>query len=237
VVNGWTTFVQVLLPPSCVLCGGQGQPPGLDLCKACADELPVNSNACERCGDPLAGNVGSATLCGACLTRRPHFHQTHCAFRYAYPIDHMVRTLKYQGRIVHGRVLGQLLAQSLAAGRKEPWPQCVVPMPLADERFRDRGYNQAVEIGLPLESLLGVPLRTDLVVRQRQTREQTALSRKERRKNVRGAFAVTGILPATHLAVLDDVVTTGSTANELARILRRAGAKRVEVWAVAHAER
>lgn len=229
--------MQRLLPPVCVLCGGPGQLPGIDLCRPCTDELPRNTSACGRCGNPLAGNIGSATLCGGCLRHQPHFQQAHCAFRFVYPVDHLIRALKFQGQIVYGHVLGRLLAQSLSGARLQPLPRCVVPVPLADQRFRGRGYNQAIEIGVPLARQLGIPLRTDLVVRQWQTREQTTLSRKERRKNVRGAFSVIGRLPVTHIAVLDDVVTTGSTANELARILRRAGAERVEVWAVAHAGR
>jgi ComF family protein len=236
-VNRWTNIIQALLPATCVLCGGPGQAHAFDLCPDCAAELPVNKPACARCGEPLVGDIGSAPLCGACLRRKPYFHQSHCAFRYAYPVDELVRALKYQDAVVHGRVLGRLLAQSLAAKRTDPWPACVVPVPLAEERFRKRGFNQAIELGLAVEQQLCIPLRTDLVLRNRPTLEQVALSRKERRKNVRGAFSVCGQLPAAHVAILDDVVTTGSTANEVARMLRRAGAMRIEVWAIAHAGR
>lgn len=235
-VNGWSTFVQALFPPTCVLCGGAGQLPDFDLCVDCQSELPVNRPACERCAEPLQGNPGSAMLCGGCLRRKPHFQLSHCAYRYAYPIDHLVRALKYQGAVEHGRVLGGLLARSLAATRTAgPWPSCIVPMPLAAQRFRERGYNQAIELGLALGRQLGIPLRTDLVMRNRQTLEQVTLPRKARRKNVRGAFSVTAKFPVTHVAVLDDVVTTGSTVNEVARTLRRAGARNIEIWAVAHA--
>ncbi len=237
VVNGWSSFVQCLLPTSCVLCGGPGQPPDLDLCADCESELAANGPACGRCGDPLAGNLGGAVVCGACIRSTPHFSCTFCAFRYTYPLDCLVRALKFHGAVTQGRVLGTLLGRRLLGRTPQEMPDSIVPMPLSDERFRERGYNQAVELGLPVSRILKVPLRTDLVVRQRHTREQAALSRKERKKNVRGAFAVAGNVDKASIAILDDVVTTGSTANELAKVLVRAGAKRVQVWAVAHTAR
>lgn len=236
-VNGWSTFVQSLLPAACVLCGGPGQPPDLDLCAACESELVANEPACDRCGNPLAGITGGALVCGACIRSRPRFHRSFCAFRYAYPIDHLVLALKFHGAVAQGRVLGTLLGRRLSSRTAQEMPDCIVPMPLSDERFRERGYNQAIELALPVSRILGIPLRTDLVVRQRHTREQAALTRKDRKKNVRGAFAVKGGAADASIAVLDDVVTTGSTANELARVLVRAGAREVQVWAVAHAAR
>ncbi len=234
-VNGWSIFVHSLLPPSCVLCGGPGQPPDLDLCAACELDLLPNSPACARCGDPLAGNAGGTLVCGACIRRKPHFHATYCAFRYTYPLDRLVLGLKFHGAIAHGRVLGTLLGQRVSSQALVALPDLIVPTPLSDARFRERGYNQATELGRPVSRILGIPLRTDLVVRQRHTREQAALTRKDRRKNVRGAFAATALVTDASIAVLDDVVTTGSTANELARVLLGAGAREVQVWAVAHA--
>ena len=236
-VNGWSTFVQSLLPAACVLCGGAGQPPDLDLCAACESELVANDPACDRCGDPLAGNIGGAIVCGACIRSRPRFQHSFCAFRYSYPIDHLVQALKFHGGMAQGRVLGTLLGRRLLSNRTYVMPDCIVPMPLSDARFKERGYNQATELALPVSRILCIPLRTDLAVRQRHTREQAALTRKDRKKNVRGAFAVKGAVAKSSIAILDDVVTTGSTANELAKVLVRAGAREVQVWAVAHAVR
>ena len=114
-------------------------------------------------------------------------------------------------------------------------PQLLVPVPLGLARYRERGHNQATEIALRVARLTGISLTTQLVERRRETAEQVQLDRKARSKNVRGAFAVVGPLEVRHVAIVDDVLTTGSTANELARVLRRAGAKRIEVWAVARA--
>jgi ComF family protein len=110
-------------------------------------------------------------------------------------------------------------------------------VPLSASRFRRRGYNQAIELARHLRKHLGVAMCTDLVTRIRDTPEQAGLNRKQRRRNLRGAFAVSRRIPGAHVAIVDDVVTTGSTANELAKVLKRAGATRVDVWAVARAGR
>lgn len=231
-----------LWPPTCVLCARTGQLPVLDLCAACEADLPANAPACPVCAQPLSGeSIGGesvATLqCGACQQRPPSFDASYCPFRYAYPIDHLVRGLKYDGAVAQGRVLSELLARRIRATRTAALPDLIVPVPLAQRRFRERGYNQAIELARQVEKRLQVPLRADIAVRTRETREQAALSKQERGRNIRGAFAVTGTLPAAHVAILDDVITTGSTVNELASVLKEAGAQRVEVWALARAGR
>ncbi len=224
-------------PSTCVLCSARGAGPTLDLCTDCRVELPLTESACVRCAEPLARTPVAALLCGACLRRPPRFDSVQCAFRYAYPVDRMIQHLKYGSAVTHGRVLGELLADRLERGPRERWPDCVIPVPLAQQRFRERGYNQAIEITNVLERRLPICVRTDLVERPRQTREQADLDQLQRRRNIRGAFAMCGELPGRHVAIVDDVVTTGSTVNELARVLKRAGARRVEVWAVARAGR
>lgn len=236
VVDSWLKRVQQSLWQSrCVLCGGVGQT-ALDLCVPCEGDLVLNIPACGVCAQPLSGDGVGVLICGECLRRPPHFDVVHCPFLYAYPLDHLVRGLKYHGAVAQGRVLSELLACGLQRMRNEPLPDVVLPVPLAQRRFRERGYNQAIELGRYVQKRLAVSMRADIAVRIRETREQAALNRKERRRNIRGAFAVVGAVPA-HVAIIDDVVTTGSTVNELARELKRAGAKRVEVWAIARAAR
>lgn len=226
----------LILPPACIACGDPGQLPHLDLCAGCEAELPINHPACGRCGVRLAGDAG-AWVCGLCLRRPPYFDSAHCAYGYEFPIDNFVRTLKYGQTLAHAQVLGILLARQLKQRGEERWPECFVPVPLSLERFRSRGYNQAIEIGRYVERSLGVSMRTDAVARVRHTAEQAGLPRRTRRSNVRGAFALLHAKVPAHVAILDDVVTTGSTVNELARLLRRAGAQRIEVWACARASR
>jgi ComF family protein len=227
----WTE--STLFPPTCVLCADPGQGTRLDLCAGCAHDLPLNTCACPQCGEPLPESAATKQ-CGECLRHPPRFHAAHCAYRYGFPVDHLVRGLKYSGRMPYARVLGGLLAQQLVR-RLNAVPQCILPVPLAEQRFRERGFNQAIEIGRELEAQLAIPLRCDVVTRIRDTREQAGLDRKGRRKNVRNAFKVLRPLNAQRIAILDDVVTTGSTVNELARVLRKAGTEHIEVWAVARA--
>ncbi len=156
-------------------------------------------------------------------------------FRYAYPLDHVVRGLKYRNELACGRVLGELLARSILE-RAEPLPEAIVPVPLARGRYLQRGYNQASELALAIRGLTGVAVKSDVVIRQRETAEQAGLDRKARRRNVTGAFAAVAPLRVRHVAILDDVVTTGSTVRELAAVLRAAGAEQIEIWAIARTE-
>lgn len=234
----WLRSQSLFWPSTCILCGNAGAP-GSDLCDNCNADLPVNAPACSVCAEPLAAIDcnPSHLMCGACLMRSPRFDLALCAFRYAYPLDHLVRALKYRNSVAPARVLGEALARRVQLERAHPLPSALIPVPLAQERFRERGYNQAIELTRWLSRRLGVRMRADCVVRQRETAEQAGLSRKDRRKNIRGAFSVVRAVDDTHVAIVDDVITTGSTANELARVLKKSGVKRVEVWAVARAGR
>jgi ComF family protein len=157
-------------------------------------------------------------------------------YLYRYPVNRLIRRLKFSGERVYGRLLGQLLAGALA-GQAAGLPKAIVPMPLHASRFRQRGFNQAHDIARYVACSLGLPLVASVLQRVHATREQSGLTLAERRVNVRGAFAAVGEPPVTHVALVDDVFTTGCTAAEAASALRRAGVERVEVWAVARADR
>lgn len=231
-VDGWLKRAQLRLwPHTCVLCLQRSET-ARDLCGACQRDLRPNLFACRVCALPLAS---ADQLCGRCLRKPPLFHCSAVPFRYSYPLDHLVQSLKYGRHLECGRVLGELLADSIAAQTCRTLPEMLIPVPLGPQRYRQRGFNQAVEIAAPVGRRLRIPLRTDVVVRRRDTREQTALERAERQKNLRRAFDLRLPLRVRHVAIVDDVVTTGSTVNELARTLRRGGAARIEVWAIARA--
>lgn len=235
-VDAWLRCAQDLLwPPRCVLCGQAGQSPALDLCAGCAGDLRRNVHACEQCAEPLSGEAPVIVRCGACLRKAPRFDQAFCPFIYAYPVAHLVRGLKFSGQVAHGRVLGELLAAEIRLRRAHALPDLLIPVPLAQPRYRQRGYNQATELAQCLQRRLKLELRTDLIERTRDTPEQAGLDRKARRRNIKGAFQMCAGLPAPRVAIVDDVITTGSTANELAQVLKQAGAQHVEVWAVARA--
>lgn len=232
-VYNWLSLAQaVILPYRCILCRCRtGRL--MDLCADCEQELPLNLNACPRCAQPV-GEIGDG-VCGACLKKTPRYTTAYTPFRYSYPVDHMIRALKYGNDLAQARVLGALLARGCAGLATTGLIDMILPVPLSHYRYVQRGYNQARELGRWLQRELQVPLRCDVLSRTRHTEEQARLPRRERRRNVRGAFSVTSAVQGARIALLDDVITTGYTANEAARTLRKAGASEVHLWAVARA--
>jgi ComF family protein len=228
-VDGWWDRCERwLCPPCCVLCGGEG---GVrDLCRACEEDLPYNEPACPRCAVPTP----TGELCGTCRARPPRWDGAFSLLRYAYPADGLIKALKYRHRLAVGRVLGGLMAERLSGS---PPPDLIVPVPLHPSRECERGFNQATELARPVAAMLGVRMDTDLVRRLLATPSQSGLDRRARRHNLRRAFAVRRTLEGEHVAIVDDVVTTGATAAELVATLRRAGARRIEIWSGARAAR
>ena len=168
------------------------------------------------------------SVCGDCLKRPPAFDHTIALWRYEFPCDRMIQSLKYHARLaLAGFFAGMLASKPL------PRVDLIVPMPLYPTRLAGRGFNQAVEITRSLSRLIAVPAVTRGARRVKDTVPQTDLPYEERAKNVRRAFACSLDLSGRTVAVVDDVMTTGATLNELARILKRAGAARVENWVIA----
>jgi len=220
-----------LYPPTCLLCGAPGTD-DLDLCPGCLRALPWNLSACRSCAAPLA----LPGTCGQCLNHPPAFDAALTPLLYRPPLDWLVQGFKFNRRLAPGRLLGELLARHVER-EVTSLPELIVPVPLHPARLRERGYNQALELARPLSRRVGVPLAPGLVRRSRATATQSLLAADERRRNVRGAFQLVQPLQARHVVIVDDVIATGSTVGELARVLRRAGAQRIEVWAVARAGR
>lgn len=157
-------------------------------------------------------------------------------FTYEEPVRHLIRGLKFHRRYAYGRLLGALLAEKLTP-RLEDLPQRIIPVPLHRGRYRERGFNHAAEIAREVSRRTGIPVDTGTAYRIRVTRPQVGLSAEQRTHNVRGAFELTAPCAVRHVAILDDVVTTGATVNELARTLKQGGAERVEVWTCARVDR
>ncbi len=227
----WQRLQFALLPPHCLLCGQRGDY-ARDLCPACAADLIRNRICCPRCALPLSA---PAPLCGECLQHEPPFTAACAPFVYGHPLDLLLTRLKFGRSLAAGRVLSELWIEAL---RESPpaLPQVLIPVPLHAGRLRERGYNQTLELAKPLARILDLPLHGDVLVRARATLAQSNLDAKKRRQNLRGAFHIVenAALPA-HVAVVDDVMTTGATLRECARTLRRAGIARVDVWVLARA--
>lgn len=206
----------------CLLCGAES---ALELlCPACIAELPALPESCPRCALPSPG----ASVCGSCLSKPPHFDGTLALWPYEFPCDRLVQALKYRGRLA----LAGFFARALASARL-PEIDLIVPMPLHPRRLAGRGFNQALEIARALARRIGRPIEPRGALRVKDTPPQTELPYEERAKNVRGAFLCELDLSGARVAVVDDVMSTGATLNELARALKRAGAARVENLVIA----
>jgi ComF family protein len=223
------------LPFNCTLCGQAAADADMDLCLSCSRGLPWLDQACRSCANPLATAAiteQTALLCGRCLHQAPHFDRSYCAFVYREPVSWLLQGLKYHRRLSGIPVASRLLLEYLRS-RVECWPQLILPMPLHPARLRQRGFNQALEIARPLARVLGIPLSMRVCGRERNTPQQSELPAARRAANVRNAFRMHESLPVKHVAIVDDIVTTGATANELARLLKKHGAETVQIWAVA----
>ncbi|HUN70415.1 MAG TPA: ComF family protein [Burkholderiales bacterium] len=212
----------LLFGGSCYLCRGAARDV---LCERCDADLPrFGADYCPRCA--LASPAGA--VCGRCLTQSPAYDATVAALAYAFPADVLVQALKFRGELALAPLLGRLLADRVT-GRKV---DCIVPVPLSARRLRSRGYNQALEVARHVAKATRTRLAPELCERTRDTSAQMDLPTAERERNVRGAFDCPRLVEGT-IAVLDDVMTTGATLAECARVLLRAGAAEVQVAALA----
>jgi len=221
---------QLFLPPSCLLCNDPGEGE-LDLCTTCLDNLPSNHHACSRCALPLPEEAPAGSLCGHCSRTEPPFHRIVAPWRYEGPLAELIRLLKFRQKLAVGRSLGILLARQLK--RRRDRPQLILPVPLHPRQLRERGFNHAAELAYAVSRELELPWSTRLLRKRRPTPAQHDLDRGERLENLRGAFHFIPAGGYRHVAVVDDVVTTGATVTEVARTLKRAGVEKVEIWAVA----
>ena len=218
--------MQLLRSDICLLCDAPGGAIA-NICDACARELPVIPDPCVSCGASAIPHTG---LCRACTARPPPVDRTVCALAYAPPVDYLVRRLKFHRDLRVVPVLAGVLLHAVTAETGTDW---LAPVPITPARLRKRGFNQALEIARVLRTATGV--RLTRVVRRRRgtdTPQSSLPDTTARRANVAGAFQACAPIDG-HVAIVDDVVTTAATVNALARCLKRAGASRVDVWAVA----
>ena len=219
----------------CVVCELDAGAPSTSICTPCeSDFFPAGVARCERCALRLPeGTSGAPRICGRCLRDAPHFDATTTLGDYVSPVDGMVIALKFTARLDLARFFGRLLVSRFEAMPQSVKESAVIPVPLAFERLRQRGFNQAHQIARAFATAAGRPLIADRLLRVRHSPPQQSLALKERRRNVRDAFTANGGFSGQHIFVVDDVMTTGSTLNEVARVLKKAGALRVHNLIVA----
>ncbi len=235
-VDGWFARLgRVLLPLRCLVCGEAGVHCH-DLCAPCQRGLPWNRSACARCGLPMPEPVAS---CGRCLKKPPSLDRTHAAFRYGFPVDNLLPRFKFHHDLAAGRELAEAMHTMLkdAMANAGEHPQALIAVPLHPKRLRRRGYNQALELAKPLSKAFAIPLLRDGLRRLRDIAPQSDLGALARRRNPRGAFAIGDAALPAHVALVDDVMTTGATLYECARVLKGAGVQRVDAWVAARVPR
>lgn len=213
-----------LVPIPCRLCGTPSN--YQSICQACIEDLPQLGETCPRCASPIR----HAYLCGTCLHQPPEQDSSFSLFPYHDPIDRLIADFKYHDKLYLSDLFARLMRDKLP---KQVLPDLLIPIPLHSNRLRQRGYNQSLELAKALSRQLGIPNSHHHLIKLLDTKSQASIPFKARKKNIQDAFQVIQSDVPAHIALIDDVLTTGHTANAAAKPLRKAGATRIEVWTVA----
>jgi len=232
-VNKWIyNSLSKIWPTTCLLCAGRAQPPHDTICSSCRDDLKVAQHACRHCAIPLV--TQGDLICGDCQQTKPIFDTAYSYAAYKPPLDRLIQQFKFHQNLSVGRTLGILMARDIQQ-RGLDKPDVLLPVPLHPLRLRQRGYNQALEMARPVAANLKLPLDFTSCRRQKMTTEQSGLNANSRISNIKNAFNIGANFQGKRVAIIDDVMTTGSTVNELSSQLKKAGAERVDVWVFARA--
>ena len=221
-----------MIPPTCILCESAGFN-SQDICHACFDDIERNTDCCYRCAKPFEIPSSTPKLCNKCLSNPPIFDETHAPFIHQGIPRYLITSLKFNKQYKNARLLGYLLADYLDKSIERP--KLIIPIPLHKQRYKERGFNQSIEIAKNLSKILNIPIDTKSCIRQRDTAHQVGLSAQQRHQNIKNAFAVKKAIKVDHVAIIDDVITTGATANELAIVLKKSGVTRVDLWSCSRA--
>ena len=213
---------------SCVFCLAPEASYGC--CAPCYADLPIIQRGCRLCAASLGGSKEWLDICADCLRRKdePLIENAFSAFHYVHPLRKAFHHFKFNRQLYYAPVMGHLWLRAFHCRPPPFTPDLLLPVPLHPKRLRQRGFNPALELAKPLAAELGLELTDSICRRIRNTQPQTGCA--HRRMNVRGAFAVTADLRHKSIAILDDVMTTGATLNELARVLKKAGAGHIAAW-------
>ena len=215
-----------------------------DICAACYGALSINKNCCQRCASPMELHDGQfkpseSLLCGNCLSHQYFYDQVVSPYLYCEDIRYLITQLKYHKKIHFARILAELFIKQKDTDKEFSLPQIIIPMPMHKRRLRERGFNQALEIARFLARYYSLPIDYNSLIRSRYTDLQAGLAASARQKNVSNAFIIHKAICYQHIAIIDDVMTTGSSANEVAKVLKKANKStknlQVDVWTIARA--
>lgn len=228
------SIIDWILPSLCILCGYLTRN-AYTICEACQRELPILPHSCQQCAQFLRFSPSQPLICGYCQKDKPAFDLTHALFPYEPPISQFITRLKFQGKLQYAKTLSELMTLRIQTTwyNNKPLPDLIIPIPLHKERLQQRGFNQTTEIARPIARALKIPIDNQLVKRIKPTLAQSGLTRDARVKNIAHAFAINKDLSGKTIALLDDVITTGNTVRECAKLLKKHGATRIDVWCLA----
>lgn len=224
-----------MCPRQCCVCGLNSNT-SRDLCAVCEAMLPPLSDRCIQCG-LLQNSERDSLKCEKCLDTPPFFDRCYGLFSYDPPATQLIQRFKFGRQQYCGQVLGELLRDSL----QQEWypdrklPEAILPVPLYKKRLQERGFNQALELVRVVNRQLKLPLLNSECMRIRHTKAQSGLNAYARRRNLKTAFKLTKKIPYEHIAIMDDVVTTGTTVNTIAKLLKEAGVEQVDIWCICRA--
>jgi ComF family protein len=228
-------FTHLLLPNQCVICHLPSEF-SIALCQACILQMPFKFLSCAKCAFPLPIHH-EPRICGDCLNRRWEFDQCWCLFHYEQTVQKLLIGLKFFDQLLNASLFGHLLSEKLVSWYEcKPLPEVIIPVPLHPARTRKRGFNQAIEIAKAISQQTAIPIDSRCCKRTRKTLPQSELDKFSRRNNVKNAFTITTSITYQHVAIVDDIFTTGNTVDALAKALRLAGVRQIDVWCIARAE-
>ena len=232
-----------LIPKLCISCKQELAQENHPCCLTCYANLAFQSHCCSQCGQVYSG---TSDYCGRCIIKTPPFDACFCPFEYQGPIKEQIKAFKYKAKPELAKTLAQLLYHEIIANDL-PRPDLLIPVPMHISKLRDRGYNQSLLLTQQLSKLIAIPYNRHILVKHKATPAQAELSLKQRQTSVKGCFKVTEKAfidqmyrkskhkhKIKHIAIIDDVFTTGATASEIAKVLKRKGVNYVEIWGIAH---
>ncbi len=229
----WLTIIQDwVYPPTCLLCGDHGNNQ-MDLCQSCYISLPFYQGGCSLCAAPMPATTAETKVCGECQIKPPDFSMTHASFAYQEPVRYLIHGLKFKSHFANARLLATLMKKQLQSfGDK---PDLLIPVPLHPQRYLQRGFNQSVEITKHLSKALHIPYSLNSCRRIRHSKPQAELSAKQRRRNLHRTFSVQIPKNIESIAIIDDVMTTGSTVRSIAKTFKQHGIAKIQIWVCARA--
>lgn len=218
-----------LTPARCVVCRKFARR-HISLCHECESDLKTNTDACESCARPLEKKRGGS--CGACQKNPPYYDSTHAPLLYKDAAKTLLIELKFREKLLNARIIGGIFTKF---ANIDTCPDLLIPVPLHSGRLRERGYNQSLEIAREIAAAHKIPVDWKSCERRINTARQSELPIKQRRSNVKNAFQSHRRFDGLHIVIVDDVMTSGNTVNELAKVLKKSGARRVDAWVMARA--